>query len=56
MTYIVFLNTFRQWQKVNYLSGNARLLYYSLLATFNEARWPEQVQIDNFRLTSMLDT
>ena len=27
-----------------------------LLAVFNEARWPEQVQIDNFRLMSMLDT
>ena len=56
MTYIDLLNSFHQWQKSNYLSGNARLLYYSLLAIFNEARWPEQVQIDNFRLMSMLDT
>lgn len=32
------------------------MLYYELLAIFNEARWPEQVQIDNFRLMSMLDT
>lgn len=32
------------------------MLYYGLLAIFNEARWPEQVQIDNFRLMSMLDT
>lgn len=56
MTYLDLLNSFHQWQKINYLSGNARLLYYSLLAIFNEARWPEQVQIDNFRLMSMLDT
>ena len=56
MTYIDLLNSFHQWQKTNYLSGSARLLYYSLLAIFNEARWPEQVQIDNFRLMSMLDT
>lgn len=56
MTYIDLLNSFHLWQKSNYLPGNARLLYYSLLAIFNEARWPEQVQIDNFRLMSMLDT
>ena len=56
VTYLDLLNSFHQWQKGNYLPGNARLLYYSLLAIFNEARWPEQVQIDNFRLMSMLDT
>ena len=56
MTYLDLLNSFHQWQRSNYLPGNARLLYYSLLAIFNEARWPEQVQIDNFRLMSMLDT
>ena len=56
VTYLDLLNSFHQWQKSNYLPGNARLLYYSLLAIFNEARWPEQVQIDNFRLMSMLDT
>ena len=56
MTYLDLLNSFHQWQKGNYLPGNARLLYYGLLAIFNEARWPEQVQIDNFRLRSMLDT
>ena len=46
VTYLDLLNSFHQWQKSNYLPGNARLLYYSLLAIFNEARWPEQVQID----------
>ncbi len=56
VTYLDLLNSFHQWQKSNYLPGNARLLYYGLLAIFNEARWPEQVQIDNFRLMSMLDT
>jgi hypothetical protein len=56
LTYLDLLNSFHQWQRSNYLPGNARLLYYSLLAIFNEARWPEQVQIDNFRLMSMLDT
>lgn len=53
VTYLDLLNSFHQWQKSNYLPGNARLLYYGLLAVFNEARWPEQVQIDNFRLMSM---
>lgn len=56
VTYLDLLNSFHQWQKSNYLPGNARLLYYGLLAVFNEARWPEQVQIDNFRLMSMLET
>lgn len=56
MSYLDFLNSFHRWLKGNYLPGNARLLYYSLLAVFNEAQWPDQVQIDNFRLMSMLDT
>lgn len=55
VTYLDLLNSFHQWQKSNYLPGNARLLYYGLLAVFNEARWPEQVQIDNFRLMSIHD-
>lgn len=55
-TYIDFLRSFHQWQKMNHLSGHARLLYYSLLAVFNEARWPERVQIDNLRLMLMIDT
>ena len=55
-TYIDFLKSFHQWQKSNYLSGHAKLLYYSLLAVFNEAHWPAQVQIDNLRVMSMIDT
>lgn len=55
-SYIYYLNTFYRWQKAHFLSGNARLLYYSLLGLFNEAGWPESIQVDNYRLMSMVDT
>lgn len=55
MTYIDYLNDFNKWLRSNHLPGNARLLYYSLLAVFNEAGWPESVQVDNYRLMSMID-
>jgi len=49
------LNDFHRWLRSNYLPGNSRLLYYSLLAVFNEAGWPESIQVDNYRLMSMID-
>lgn len=55
MTYIDILNDFDHWLRSNYLPGNSRLLFYSMLAVFNEAAWPESVQIDNFRLMGMID-
>lgn len=55
MTYIDYLNEFNKWLKSNHLPGNTRLLYYSLLAVFNEAGWPESIQVDNYRLMSMID-
>lgn len=56
MTYIDHLNFFNRWLRVNYLPGNAILLFYRLLALFNEAGWPESIQVDNYRLMSMVDT
>lgn len=56
MTYIDYLNRFNQWLKSNYLPGNARLLYYSMLSVFNEAGWPAFIQVDNLRLMFMVDT
>lgn len=55
MSYMEILNDFHRWLRANYLPGNARLLYYSLLAVFNEAGWPESIQVDNYRLMSMID-
>ena len=55
LTYIDYLNDFHRWLSSNHLPGSARLLYYSLLAVFNEAGWPESVQVDNYRLMSMID-
>lgn len=56
MTYIDRLNFFNRWLCINYLPGNAILLFYRLLALFNEAGWPESIQVDNYRLMSMVDT
>ncbi len=55
MSYLELLNDFHRWLRSNYLPGNSRLLYYSLLAVFNEAGWPESIQVDNYRLMSMID-
>lgn len=55
MSYMEMLNDFNKWLRSNYLPGNSRLLYYSLLAVFNEAGWPESIQVDNYRLMSMID-
>ena len=55
MSYMELLNDFHRWLRSNYLPGNSRLLYYSLLAVFNEAGWPESIQVDNYRLMSMID-
>lgn len=54
--YFRYLNTFHRWQKTNYMSGNAKLLYYEILGLFNEAKRPESIQLDNYRLMWMVDT
>ena len=56
MTYVDRLNVFNRWLATNYLPGNSTLLFYRLLALFNEAGWPESIQVDNYRLMSMVDT
>ncbi len=55
-SYFGYLNSFWNWQKFNHLAGNARLLYYCFLGLFNEAGWPAFIQVDNYRLMSMVDT
>lgn len=56
LTYLDRLNSFNKWMHTHYLSGNATLLFYRLLALFNEAGWPKSIQVDNFRLMGMIDT
>ncbi len=56
MTYIDYLNAFHRYCKEKYLPGNAKLLYFQLLALFNEAHWPASLQVDNLRLMSLVDT
>ena len=56
MTYIGMLNAFWNYCKTHYVSGQTKLLFYGLLAVFNEANWPESVQLDNYRLMSLVDT
>lgn len=54
--YFNYLNVFHRYCKIKHLPGNARLLYFELLALFNETRWPESLQVDNRRLMSLVDT
>ena len=56
MTYIEYLNRFREHCKIHCVPAAARLLYYELLSLFNETGWPESVQIDNHRIMSMINT
>ena len=56
MTYIEYLNAFHRYCKVKHLSGNAKLLYFELLALFNETHWPESLQVDNRHLMLLVDT
>ena len=55
MTYIDYLNEFNRWLESNVLPGNAQLMFFKFLDVFNRAGWPEYVQVDNFRLTMMID-
>lgn len=55
MTYIERLNEFHQWLESNTLPGNAQLLYFRLLNVFNRAGWPEHVQVDTRRLTTLAE-
>lgn len=54
--YLNYLNAFHRYCKEKHLPGNAKLLYFELLALFNEARWPVSLQVDNLRLMSLVDT
>ena len=55
MTYIDYLNEFNRWLESNVLPGNAQLMFFKFLDVFNRAGWPEYVQVDNLRLTLMID-
>ena len=55
MTYIEYLNEFNRWLESNVLPGNAQLMFFKFLDVFNRAGWPEYVQVDNLRLTLMID-
>lgn len=56
MTYIDRLNAFHNWLGTHWLPPNSQLLFFRLLAIFNQAGWPETIRLDNFRLMSLLDT
>lgn len=50
MTYIDRLNAFHNWLGTHWLPPNSQLLFFRLLAIFNQAGWPETIRLDNFRL------
>ena len=52
--YLMQINAFNVYLDSNYLPQNAQLLWFRLIHLFNKCGWKEWVQIDTFRLMSLL--
>ena len=52
--YITQIVAFHRWPKSHYLPPNAQLMWYRMIALFNECGWPATVQIDSWRLAAMI--
>lgn len=50
MNYLLAIKAFEQWTEINYLSANAQMIWYKLMALANRCGWPEWISIDNIRL------
>ena len=55
MSYIDLIKAFERWLETNYLPSLAQLLWYKLIALFNNAGWCEWVTVDNQRLMAKLN-
>lgn len=54
MEYIDLIRAFGQWLETNYLSKDAQLLWYKLIALFDKAGWSEWIGVDNQRLMASM--
>ena len=52
-TYIDLMNNFGAWNETHPLSSFAQTLWFQLLAVFNRAFWPPEVEVDERRMASL---
>lgn len=56
MTYIDYLNDFNRWIETDSPTDKMVILYYGLLSTFNQRRWPRWTGVDTQRLMILART
>jgi len=47
INYISELNAFNRWLATNYLPPKSQLLWYRMMALFNQSGWEEEISADN---------
>lgn len=50
INYIAELNSFNRWLATNYLPPKSQLLWYRMMALFNQSGWEEKIVADNTAL------
>lgn len=50
INYIAELNAFNRWLATNYLPPKSQLLWYRMMALFNQSGWEEKIVADNTAL------
>jgi hypothetical protein len=56
INFITEMNGFYTYTKTHHLSSNAQLLWMHLFCLWNEAGFPEWLQVDAMRMMTMIDT
>ena len=51
--YLLQMNAFNRWLESHYLPANAQLLWFRLIAVFNQSGWPEWAEVDTMRLMQL---
>lgn len=54
MNYLAEIIAFEKWTETHYLSTNAQLLWYKLMALANKSGWAEYVQVGNHGLIELI--
>lgn len=54
VNFVTEITAFYRWVKSNYISSNAQLLWFQLFCLWNEAGFPEYLQVDTQRLMGMI--
>lgn len=54
VNFISEITAFYRWVKSNHLSANAQLLWFQLFCLWNEAGFPDWLQVDTLRMMGMI--